>query len=257
MLTHKVNTGFLFAAVICLTIYSFYGLLPWWVYIAPFVLWFIIAGWGSAFVQSGYHIKTFNSAKTADRKVAITFDDGPTPYTEEVLRLLRQYNIKATFFCIGRQIEKHPDIFQQVINEGHTVGNHTYTHWSRISLLSEEKFEEEVVLTDKAIEKYGEKKALFFRPPYGVTNPNIAKALKATGHKVIGWNIRSLDGRLKNEQLIFNRIKTRLAPGSIILLHDTSQKSVNVLEQLLILLQQQKYDAVTVDELLNIPAYEK
>ena len=257
MLTHKINTGFFLAVIIFLAVYSNYNMLPLWVFIIPITLWVIITGFGSAFVQSGYHIKTLNkSSATTGRKIAITFDDGPTSETLKVLDLLKRYNVKATFFCIGKQIKKYPEIFQKVINEGHTVGNHTFNHLPEMGFFSVAKILNELESTDVLIKQHASK-PLLFRPPYGVTNPNLAKAIKRTGHFVIGWNIRSLDAVIKDENKIFNRIKTRLAPGSIILLHDTSQKTVNVLEQLLILLQEQNYEAVTVNELLNIPAYEK
>lgn len=237
--------------------FTIYNPLPWWTFSIPFLLWFVIAGMGSAFVQSGYHIRTFyRNNKAAGKKIAITFDDGPTPETLKVLSLLHQYNVKATFFCIGRQMEKYPEIFKEVIAQGHTVGNHTYSHSPKMGFFSAVKILDELRSTDALIEQYNLKPQLY-RPPYGVTTPNLAKAIKQTGHKVIGWNIRSLDAVIKDENKILKRIKNRLAPGSILLLHDTSQKTVNVLEQLLILLQQQNYEAVTVNELLNIPAYEE
>jgi peptidoglycan/xylan/chitin deacetylase (PgdA/CDA1 family) len=256
MLTHKVNTGFFLAVLIFLAAFSFYQPLPWRVFVIPVLLWFIIAVIGSGLVQSGYHIKTYNGIKTTDKKVAITFDDGPTPSTENVLELLKEYNVKATFFCIGKQIEKYPDILQKIIDEGHTVGNHTYSHSPKMGFFPLNDVLNEIESTDSLIQQHT-LKSLLFRPPYGVTNPRLARALKVTGHYVIGWNIRSLDAVIEDENKIFNRITTRLAPGSIILLHDTSQKTVNVLEQLLILLQQQNYEAVTANQLLNIPAYEE
>ena len=94
-----------------------------------------------------------------------------------------------------------------------------------------------------------------FRPPYGVTNPAISKAIKQTHHHVIGWNIRSLDTVKKNEQQILNRITKNIAPGSVILLHDTKEITVCVLEQLLLFLQKNGYQAVTIDTLFNIEAY--
>jgi len=257
MLTHKINTGFFLAVIIFLAVYSFYNPLSLWVFVIPITLWVIITGCGSGFVQSGYHIKTLNNnEKETGRKIAITFDDGPTPETIKVLELLHRYNVKATFFCIGKQIENYTEIFQKVIAEGHIIGNHTFNHLPKMGFFSVAKIITELESTDALIKQYA-LKPLLFRPPYGVTNPNLAKAIKRTGHYVIGWNIRSLDTVTKDERKIFSRIRTRLAPGSIILLHDTSQKTVNVLEQLLILLQEQNYEAVTVNELLNIPAYEK
>lgn len=234
------------------------SVVSWFWLILPCFIWLVIAVAGSGLVQSGYHIKTLYKKKGATvKEIAITFDDGPTPETEKVLELLSRYNAKATFFCIGSQIEKYPEVLQKTLNEGHTVGNHTYSHSTKLSLFPVNKTVEDITLTDSFIIKYSNKKPLLFRPPFGVTSPRIAKALRLTGHYVIGWNVRSLDAVTEDETKIFSRIKRGIAPGSIILLHDTSQKTVNVLEQLLLLLQQQGYKAVTVDALLDIPAYEK
>lgn len=258
MLKHKLNTAFFSLVLLLLITLSFFAAIAWWAFFIPVILWFVITGVGSAFIWTGYHIKAYcKNNKIQGRQIAITFDDGPTPETPKVLALLKQHNVKATFFCIGSQMEKYPDIFKAILNDGHTVGNHTYSHSPKMGFFPAQKVKEELEITNRLIEEHSGKKALFFRPPYGVTNPNIAKAVKATGHYVIGWNIRSLDTVIKDESHILKRILIKLKPGSIILLHDTSQKTVNVLEQLLVLLGQNKYEAVTADQLLNIPAYEE
>src|SRR5690606_14584733 len=95
----------------------------------------------------------------------------------------------------------------------------------------------------------------FFRPPFGVTNPNIARVCKENRVEVIGWNIRSFDTVIESENKILYRILDRLKKGSIILLHDTSAKTLNVLERLLIIMEKKQIQSVTVDELLNIKAY--
>jgi peptidoglycan-N-acetylglucosamine deacetylase len=174
----------------------------------------------------------------------------------EVLELLKKYNAKATFFCIGKNIEKHPEILKKIILEGHLVGNHSYSHSKFFDFYHEDKVTDELRKTDKLLEKFTSKKINFFRPPYGVTTPSIRRALKVTGHKVIGWNIRSLDGGIKNQDLILSRIKKRVSPGGIVLLHDTAPHTVLVLEQFLQFLQQNNYEVVSVEELLNLNAYE-
>lgn len=258
MLTHRLNTIFFIVVVIGLIVLSFFRAIAWWYFLVPVLLWFFITAAGSVLIRWNYHLKAYCRQKKPDgNQIAITFDDGPTPYTEKVLDLLAKYNAKATFFCIGRQIDLYPEIFKRIVNEGHTVSNHTYNHASNIGFYPKERMVEELMLTDAAIERYSGKKALLFRPPFGVTNPNIARAVKTTGHYVIGWNVRSLDTIIKDEAHILSRITNSLAPGSIVLLHDTTQKTVNVLEQLLVFLKQNKYELVTVDQLLKIPPYEE
>ncbi len=232
-----------------------YGISYIWVVLIIF-FWIGFLIWGSSTIESGYFVKSFNKGSQNSNKIALTFDDGPHPMTLPVLELLEKHDVKATFFCIGRQIEKHPHIFQKIVEKGHTVGNHSYSHSNNFGFFSSKRVKNELDTTDALIKKYTGKKALFFRPPFGVTNLHIKKALNKTKHHTIGWNIRSLDTAIEFEEAILKRIKTRLKPGSIILLHDTSQKTVNVLEQLLIYIKKENFEAVTVNQLINIEPYE-
>lgn len=220
-------------------------------------IWSLIVFWGSAFIGSNYHIKTYcgNPLET-EKKIALTFDDGPNEVTLLVLDVLKKYNAKATFFCIGKNIETHPDILKRALEEGHTVGNHTYSHSPFFDFYDKDQVIAEIKRTDDLIESVLGKKVNLFRPPYGVTNPSIRRALAVTKHKTIGWNIRSFDGGIKNEKFIFDRIIKRIKPGGIVLLHDTAIQTVSVLEQLLTFLQKKNYAVVPLDELLNIKAYE-
>jgi len=171
------------------------------------------------------------------KKIALTFDDGPHEMSLLVLELLKKYNVKATFFCIGKNIELHPEILKKVIAEGHTVGNHTYSHSPFFDFYRKNKVIAEIKRTDDLITSVSGEKPVLFRPPYGVTNPSIRRALAVTNHKTIGWNIRSLDGISEKRNFLLNRIIKRIKPGGIVLLHDTSLQTVNVLEQLLSFLQ--------------------
>jgi peptidoglycan/xylan/chitin deacetylase (PgdA/CDA1 family) len=220
-------------------------------------LWFLIVIWGSSFIASNYHVKTFcgNPLET-EKKIALTFDDGPNEMTLLVLDVLKKYNAKATFFCIGKNIENHPEILKRTIEEGHIIGNHTYSHAPFFDFYGKYKVIAEIQQTDILIEAVLGKKTRLFRPPYGVTNPSIRRALAVTKHKTIGWNIRSLDGVIKKEEFLLNRIIKKIKPGGIVLLHDTSIQTVNVLEELLSFLQKNNYTVVSLEELLNIKAYE-
>lgn len=220
-------------------------------------IWSLIVFWGSAFIASNYHVKTFcgNPLET-EKKIAFTFDDGPHEMTLLVLDILRKYNAKATFFCIGKNIEAYPDILRKIIEDGHTVGNHTYSHSSFFDFYRKNQVIAEIKQTDALIESILGKKTNLFRPPYGVTNPSIRRALSVTKHKTIGWNIRSLDGVVKKQNFLLDRIIKRIKPGGIVLLHDTSIQTVSVLEELLLALEQNNYAVVPLEELLNINAYE-
>jgi peptidoglycan/xylan/chitin deacetylase (PgdA/CDA1 family) len=257
MITHKNISLFFISLLALLFLLNLYVTIHFWWFFLVIFIWIGINAFGSARISSNYHVKAFcHNPLETNKKIALTFDDGPSPYTLEVLALLKKYNAKATFFCIGKNIETYPEILQKIIDEGHLVGNHSFSHSQFFDFYNAKKIIAELQTTDLLLEKFTLKKINFFRPPYGVTTPSIRRALKITGHKVIGWNIRSLDGGLKNQELILNRIKKRVSPGGIVLLHDTAPHSVVVLEQFLQFLQQNNYEVVSAEKLLNLKAYE-
>ena len=230
-------------------IYTFHG--NFWVYLFCFLLFSAVVVWGSFDIELGYFVNSITHKRTKIKEVALTFDDGPTELTPKFLDILKENNVKATFFCIGKQIEKYPETFQRIIADGHTIGNHTYSHSNNTGFLSSSKMIKEIEKCDEVISKIGNIKTDFYRPPFGVTNPNIAKAIKKTQKKSIGWNVRSLDTVINDEKKIYNRITKNLNKGSIILLHDTSEKTYNVLVELLLFLEREKYSTFTMDSMIN------
>lgn len=164
---------------------------------------------------------------TSKREVYLTFDDGPHPdVTPKVLKYLRQYNIPATFFCVGKNIERYPEVFRQICDEGHQVGNHTYNHLNGWNT-NNKYYYENIELAAKLI------KSDLFRPPYGALRLRQAKYLCRSGYRVIMWTILSRDFD-KNLNLNEARIKLRnkLQPGAIVVFHD-SAKAINNLAVLL------------------------
>lgn len=197
-----------------------------------------------------------SNTSTPRNEVAITFDDGPHPkFTLEVLQLLKKYDAKATFFCIGQHIEKYPAVFKEITSQGHVVGNHTFSHTNNFGFLNTQQVIEELEQTNDLVERTIEEKMNLYRPAFGVTNPNIKNALKEVGMQSIGWSIRSLDTTDRSEKVILKRITKNIGKGDVILLHDTSSKTVHVLEQLLLFLKTKNLQSVTMDQLLNVNAY--
>jgi len=219
--------------------------------LAWFFVFSAVVVWGSFDIQLGYFVDSIINKKTKNKEIALTFDDGPTEFTPKFLDLLKQNNIKATFFCIGKQIEKYPEIFQRIIAEEHTIGNHTFSHSNNTGFLSTIKMIEEIEKCDEVMLKIGSFKTDLYRPPFGVTNPNIAKAIKKTNKKSIGWNVRSLDTVITDEKKILKKVTKNLKKGSIILLHDTSEKTYNVLVELLLFLEREKYSTFTIDSIIK------
>lgn len=227
--------------------------LEWSIY--PILLWSIFSIYGSFNIRFGYFIRVYYQKKTSEKKIALTFNGGPHPITSDILDLLKKYDAKATFFCVGKEIEKYPLIVKRIYEEGHTIGNHTYSCRKRISLFSVEKVIQEIRITDTIIENIIGKRPVFFRPPYGITNPYFAEAIKFSNKKTIGWSIRSFDGFYLNNYSVFSRVQSRIKPGKTVLFHDTSERTVRVLEQLLNYMSFKNYTSVTVDELLDLEPY--
>ena len=221
------------------------------------MIWFAITAAGSFFIQWNYHFKSLSSNKAVKSNlVAITFDDGPHPeFTPKALELLKKYNAKATFFCVGKHIEAHPNVFNEIIKQGHTIGNHTYSHANNFGFFKTTKVTEELLKTNAVVKNSVGITLQLFRPAFGVTNPRIKTALKATKLQSIGWSVRSLDTTYKSPKSILKRTTKNLSKGDVILLHDTSLKSIIVLEQLLLFLQQQNMESITIDSLFNIEPY--
>lgn len=240
-----------------ITVVNFFAPVSFLVYILVVFCWFGITIFGSFLIGWNYHFRSFCSNPLIDGNyVSITFDDGPTPeFTPKVLALLEKYQAKATFFCVGKMVENHPEILKEIIAKGHTVGNHTYSHSHRFGFFSFNKVVDELRRTNQIIKDITGIEPKLYRPAFGVTNPNIKKALQITELQSIGWNKRSLDTTKLSEEKILNRITNRLNQGDVILLHDTSLKTVKVLEQLLLFLQKNNFQSETVDKLLNLKPY--
>jgi len=255
MLRHNYIKWFFIALLTFLCYAYFSAKLPLILIFIAIIVWLGITVWGSFDIRLNYFLKVHSSNKKVNRNiVALTFDDGPTEITLEILNLLKKYNQKATFFCIGKQIEKHPETAKNIIEHEHVIANHTYSHTNEMGFLSKKEVFNEIASTQSIIQQITGKIPNLFRPPFGVTNPNIAWACKENRVEVIGWNVRSLDTIIASEDKILNRILDRFEKGSIILLHDTSTKTLNVLERLLIIMEKKQIQSVTVDELLTIKA---
>ncbi|ERJ58478.1 polysaccharide deacetylase family protein [Sphingobacterium paucimobilis] len=257
MFRHKNIVPVLLSLGILAAILALFSVISWsWCFLL-IMLWIGLTTWGSFDIRQSYFTDVFyKKARHDGRSLALTFDDGPTPITEDFLDLLKSYDAKATFFCIGKQINKHPRIFKRILEEGHTIGNHTMMHSKAFGFLTAEQVILEINSCDAVVNDLVPLKPRLFRPPFGVTNPPMAKAVQQTKHQVIGWSIRSLDTVLSNEDKIYERVVRRLQPGDIVLFHDTSVKTLRVLERVLVYMKERDWHSVTADELLNLHAYE-
>ncbi len=156
---------------------------------------------------------------TDDRRIALTFDDGPAErFTDQILDILRERNVKATFFVCGEHVERNPEIVRRIHAEGHTLGNHTYSHPFPY-FRSRAFFAREIDRTQEAIEKVVGCRPTFFRPPYGARWPGLCSVLGKRNLRLVNWSDTGYDWKLDAEGIVRETLKT-LGPGSIILLHD-------------------------------------
>lgn len=182
-----------------------------------------------------------------EKKVAITFDDGPNPnYTAGLLEGLKERGVLATFFLLGTEIEKYPELVEQMYEDGHLIGTHSYQHVNLCNL-TDEKAVEQVVKTNELIEELTGECPQFIRPPFGCWKKNLD--YETTMIEVL-WDVDPLDWNTDNTAVIVNRVLKSVKDGDIILLHDASKSSVNAAFQIIDCLQKEGYAFVTVDELI-------
>ena len=188
--------------------------------------------------------------------ISLTFDDGPNPkFTEKFLDLLKKYDVKATFFIVGKNIEGNEAILKRIVNEGHIIGNHSYKHVGWYNTLSSSKILADIELCNKLIKDVTTKDLIFFRAPFGLTSPNIAKALNKSDHISIGWDFRTFDTMSKDEDQLFNKMKKNAKSSSIMLLHDNNDITYNALEKFLSYCKENGIKIVSLDEMIGIKPY--
>ncbi len=214
--------------------------LSYWYLVIWVHLFILVQFLGAYFIGMNFHVQSLNSLGTNEKKVLLTFDDGPHPNTTRVLEVLKKYDVKAVFFIIGKNIEGREAIMQQLMAEGHTIGNHSFSHDAKIDLWPAKKITADLEACQNLIEQY-QPGTKIFRPPYGVTNPNMAKAIRQNGLQSIGWNIRSYDTSIKDTEKIQQRVLSRLKPGAIILLHDRLDYMPELLEKLIPAIKERGY----------------
>lgn len=160
---------------------------------------------------------------TTNKELYLTFDDGPTPeITQWTLEILEKYNAKATFFCIGKNVEKHPEIFQEIIDSGHAIGNHTYNHLKGWKTLHRDYIAD----IEKATKNI---KTSLFRPPYGKLTPKQGKTLIAKGFNIVMWDVLSMDwDKSISPESCLEKVLTKSSLGSIIVFHDSMKAAKNM-----------------------------
>lgn len=181
------------------------------------------------------------------KKIALTFDDGPHPYyTEQLLDGLKERDVRATFFVLGKHAEQYPELVERMNEEGHLIGNHTYSHM-QLSQRNSEAFKEELIKTNELLEELTGQEVQYVRPPYGTWDKKFEKELNMFP---VLWNIDPLDWSSKNVTGIVQKVKSKAKDNGIILMHDEYKTTVTAALQIIDELKEEGYEFVTVEELL-------
>ncbi len=199
-----------------------------------------------------------------EKRFSITFDDGPFPgATERILDILSQHQVAATFFVIGQNVKKSPDLLRRIDDEGHLIGNHTWTH-SRLGMFGRAAYwRDEISRTDEIIHSITGKMPRLFRPPMGWRSPSSVSAIKQLSHSTILWSLKARDGVTTTCQNILNRVLPKIAAGDILLMHDGRdaasrrdvEPTITALPEIILAYQKRGFIATSLDKLLGIDAY--
>lgn len=193
------------------------------------------------------------------KQVALTFDDGPSPrYTPEILALLQRYQAHATFFVLGRKVEKYPYLVQALLRAGNEVGNHTFDH-PRLTKTAESVRESEVERTAVDLELLGGRTSRWIRPPFSAYDARFKDYVAHTQGRLVMWSLDSGDWKGLDRDTIVKNVVNRVHPGSIIIFHDSDEKdqadrspTVEALKLILPVLQGMGYRMVTVSQLVAV-----
>jgi peptidoglycan/xylan/chitin deacetylase (PgdA/CDA1 family) len=191
---------------------------------------------------------------------ALTYDDGPGPYTPQLLDLLRRKNVTATFFVVGEQVDWNRDTLKRILNEGHLIASHTWNH-SDLAFLSNAEIRSQMLSTDALIKEVTGVAPLFMRPPYGSFNESTKKYLLSMGYRIVMWNLDTLDWKYhdNNPNVIYETIKKAItgdskfvqSNGWITLQHDIHKGTIEQQERIIDLIKGLGYKFVTANECMG------
>jgi peptidoglycan/xylan/chitin deacetylase (PgdA/CDA1 family) len=233
---------------------TIFGISGWW-YMVPGFFLIGMVGLGSSRIGMSFYFEVICRFKSND-KIVLTFDDGPNEMvTPKVLEVLKKHRVKATFFCIGSKAEKYPHLIKQAYDVGHIIANHSNCHKNMYGFYSSEKLFYDIVVCNVILKNIIKVTPNFFRPPFGVTNPNMKRALKRYPMITIGWSLRTLDTMNNDSAKLMERLK-KTRPGDIVLFHDRVENIDLVLDEYLLFCEQQHWQIAPLDEMIKLPAYD-
>ncbi len=184
---------------------------------------------------------------TEKKKIALTFDDGPhEEYTPMLLDGLKERNVRASFFLMGENAESYPDIVKRIKEEGHVIGNHSYSH-VQLNAMKEVEACQEITKANQVIAEITGETPNYVRPPFGAWSHNLDCI---TNMIVVLWDVDPLDWQCQNTDLVVKRVVSKVKEGDIILLHDSYESTVEAAFQIIDTLEKEGYEFVTLDEII-------
>lgn len=258
MFNFRNTTLIFFVFLLLLNILKIAGIdVHFWAFLILTGIYLFVSVLLSFFIRSGFHLDAYCRGNTKEKVVALTFDDGPdVEFTQRILDELKNNSMTATFFCVGRKVDGNEELLRRMQEEGHLIGTHSYSHSSWFDFFSSARMKKEFLKTEEKIIRITGRRPLLFRPPYGVINPMVKKAVQATPYHIIGFSNRPFDTVSRSDHKVLVRIVRRIQPGDIILLHDTVQQNILVLKSLSDWIKANGYQVISLDKLLNIEPYE-
>jgi len=218
----------------------------------------VTAGYQSMAPTGQWYGRTFTGLASGTKKLALTYDDGPNePHTLRLIDVLARHNVRATFFLIGRYVQQRPDIVRALVNAGHVVGNHTFTH-PLLTFRSADEVRKELTECRAAIQDAVGNHSNLFRPPFGGRRPAVLRIARELSLKPVMWNVTGYDWNAPPASVIESKVSKQIRGGDVILLHDGGHKqmgadrsqSVLATDRLITRYKLEGYGFVTVSEML-------
>jgi peptidoglycan-N-acetylglucosamine deacetylase len=220
------------------------------------------AGYQSMAPTGRWFGKTFTGPSPGSRQLALTYDDGPNdPHTLRLLEVLAKHNVRATFFLIGRYVEQRPDLAREIVQAGHTVGNHTFTH-PLLTFKSEAQIRRELSRCHAALQDAIGQHSYLFRPPFGGRRPAVLRIAREMGLQPVMWNVTGYDWNAPPAAMIERKVVKQIRGGDVILLHDGGHKqlgadrsqTVIATDHLLTRYKSEGFEFVTILKMMTEPA---
>ena len=258
MLNYKiVRITFFISLIMAILGYFKFNYSIYYILLLPF-LYILAIIRGSSTIAAGFFMNSICNANTIKKEIALTFDDGPDPIkTPILLDYLKAENCNATFFIIGKKINGNEALLKRIHQEGHILGNHSFSHSYFFDFYGTKKVILDLEETKVKIKSIVGNTPNWFRPPYGVTNPNIAKAVKHLELTSIGWDVRSLDTIIEDSEKLSQRVTKSIKPGSILLFHDTGVSTLTALKEVISFVKNNNYSIIGLDVLINEKPYKE